>query len=208
MKVLIFDTETTGLLPKDKNGEYPYIVQLSYVYFDTTKMAQIEAINSIVNVGDIEIPIESINIHGITNEISHNLGRPIKEVLLEFSEYIDKTDIVVAHNLNFDKTVVIKELERLEYPNYFNIYDKLYYDTMIYGKELCQLYTNGNYKRPYLKFPKLVELYSKLFSDDDNAIANAHNAIIDVLMIMRCYLKMNSIKNTIDFNKMYKQYLC
>jgi DNA polymerase III epsilon subunit-like protein len=208
MKVLVFDTETTGLLPKDKNDEYPYIVQLSYVYFDTKNMKQIEAINSIVNVGDIEIPIETINIHGITNEKSHNLGRPIMDVLLEFSQYIDKTDIIVAHNLNFDKTVVIKEFERLGYPNYFNVYDKLYYDTMINGKELCQLYTKGHYKRPYLKFPKLVELYCKLFDDDNIAIANAHNAIIDVLMTTRCYLRMNSINNSLDFNKLYKQYLC
>ena len=39
MKILIFDVETTGLLPKIINmeniSEYPYIIQLSYILFDT-----------------------------------------------------------------------------------------------------------------------------------------------------------------------------
>ena len=38
MKILIFDVETTGLLPKIIKNEdidkYPYIIQLSYILFD------------------------------------------------------------------------------------------------------------------------------------------------------------------------------
>ena len=38
MKILVFDVETTGLLPKIIKNEdidkYPYIIQLSYILFD------------------------------------------------------------------------------------------------------------------------------------------------------------------------------
>jgi DNA polymerase III epsilon subunit-like protein len=207
MKVLVFDTETTGLIPKKETQVWPIVVQLSYVFFDTNNPGNMVIENDIVNVGNIEIPIDSIRIHGITNEISYERGKPIKDVILKFSEYIEQSDILVAHNLQFDKRIIMKEYERLEYPNYFNLYNKVYYDTMHNGKELCQIYIAGRYKRPYLKFPKLTELYSKLFGEDELAMSNAHNAIIDVIMTMRCYLKMNTIKHTINFENLYKQFL-
>lgn len=207
MKVLVFDTETTGLIPKKETQEWPHIVQLSYVFFDTENPGDMIIENDIVNVGNIEIPIDSIKVHGITNDISYERGKPIKDVILKFSENIGQSDILVAHNLQFDKRIIIKEYERLGYPNYFNLYNKVYYDTMLSGKELCQIYIGGHYKRPYLKFPKLTELYFKLFGEDKLAISNAHNAIIDVIMTMRCYLKMNTIRHTINFEKLYKQFL-
>lgn len=207
MKVLVFDTETTGLIPKKRNDVWPSIVQLSYVFFDTKNPIDMVVENDIVNVGNIEIPIDTIKIHGITNKISCEQGKPIKDVILRFSDYIGKSDILVAHNLQFDKRIIIKEYERLEYPNYFNLYNKIYYDTMTNGKELCQIYINGRNRRPYLKFPKLTELYIKLFGEDTLAISNAHNAIIDVIMTMRCYLRMNTIGHTINFQNLYKQFL-
>ena len=80
MRVLVFDTETTGL-PKSKiiSPEtlplWPHIVQFSYVIYDTEVNDIVETSDSIVKINDdVFIPEEVIKIHGITNEISKNNG--------------------------------------------------------------------------------------------------------------------------------------
>ena len=199
MKVLIFDTETTGLLSK-KNT--PHIVQLSYILFDTiTSELHIE--NDIINV---QIPTESSDIHGITNEISREKGISIKDAILKFINNVDDCDILVAHNYTFDKTMISIELERLNYPCYLNLKTNVY-DTMIKGLNICNIKKINKNGKEYLKYPKLSELYTKLFNEDNsNILSRTHNAIIDVLVTLRCYLKMNSIENAIDFERLYNIY--
>ena len=45
MKVLVFDTETTGLIPKKTSvfdtTKWPYVVQLSYILYDTESNSSI-----------------------------------------------------------------------------------------------------------------------------------------------------------------------
>ena len=84
MKVLIFDTETTGL-PLERNPSiyassmWPYIVQLSYILFDTTTKKSLVAHDWIIKVPeDVEISQGSINLHGITKEISNTEGVDLK----------------------------------------------------------------------------------------------------------------------------------
>ena len=73
MKVLVFDTETTGL-PEKRNTsileteKWPYIVQISWVTYDTeTESYEME--DHIIDCG-VDIPQESVNIHGISKKIS------------------------------------------------------------------------------------------------------------------------------------------
>jgi DNA polymerase III epsilon subunit-like protein len=87
MRVLVFDTETTGL-PKSKimNPDtlnlWPHIVQFSYVIYDTELNDIIESSDTIVKLKDgITIPEDSIKIHGITNESSQRNGINIELIL-------------------------------------------------------------------------------------------------------------------------------
>ena len=72
MKIMVFDTETTGL-PKDYSGSiydsnnWPYIVQLSYILFDCTEHKIIKNVDNIIRVKDI--PASSTKIHKITQNI-------------------------------------------------------------------------------------------------------------------------------------------
>ena len=73
MKVLVFDTETTGL-PKKRNtsiyetDNWPYIVQLSYILYDTCNNYIIDMSDNIIKLDEnICIPEESTKIHKITN---------------------------------------------------------------------------------------------------------------------------------------------
>ena len=90
MRVLVFDTETTGL-PKSKimNPDmlnlWPHIVQFSYVIYDTALNDIVESKDAIVKIKDgITIPEDSIKIHGVTNEISQKNGINIEFILNEF----------------------------------------------------------------------------------------------------------------------------
>ena len=212
MKILVFDTETTGLPPRKKSNsnlsDWPHIVQLSYILYNTDNNSYVVR-NRIIDTRDkFVIPKESSNIHGITEEISKEKGIFIEDAVIEFSGFIDVSDVIVAHNLSFDRNIIVKELERLNYPNYFNIRENKYYDTMIESIELCKIPLERPWKNQKYKYPKLVELYSLLFSDEEAKIMDfAHNAIIDVIMTLRCYMKMTNQEHTIDFNEMYKKYI-
>ena len=85
MKVLVFDTETTGLplfrvSPNESNfKDWPYIVQLSYIIYDTTENKIVTTYNAIIKLPeDVTISEETSNIHGITNGISQKSGFDIK----------------------------------------------------------------------------------------------------------------------------------
>ena len=99
MKVIVVDVETTGL-PKNKkasimdDNNWPSIVQISWITMDT------DSINdSIIKIYDYiiklpegkTIPQDSIEIHGITNERMRQEGVPIKDVLIEFMENLNKS---------------------------------------------------------------------------------------------------------------------
>lgn len=210
MKVLVFDTETTGLIPKNPKTleDWPHIVQLSCIFIDLDRLDEMYVDNFIINP-EVDIPKETSDIHGITNEIAKKDGIAIRDVLLRITAWLDEADVLVAHNLSFDKKIIEKELERMDYPNYFNIREYEIYDTMKEGKNLCNIVVVNKRGHGYIKFPKLIELYKYLFkpTDDCLELSNAHNAIYDVLMTLRCYLEMNKIDTSIDFNKLYKSYL-
>ena len=76
------------------------------------KNKQIESINDyIVRLpGDMEIPEDSIKIHGITNEKMRKEGVNILDVLMEFKKDLSGCDIMVAHNLEFDTNIISVEM--------------------------------------------------------------------------------------------------
>ena len=76
-RVLVFDTETNGLLPKcDKNtnlrviDEYPYIIQLSFVLYNLETNMIEQTYNKYIKVADDVIISDKITeITGITKEV-------------------------------------------------------------------------------------------------------------------------------------------
>ena len=81
MKVLVFDTETTGLIefpiPRYRESEkWPYIVQFSYIIYDKGEITKI--VDEIIKLPDgIEIPQKCVDIHHITTEMSRTKGKNV-----------------------------------------------------------------------------------------------------------------------------------
>ena len=118
MKILVFDTETTGL-PTERNAsilsthKWPYIVQLSYILYDTDSSMVLTCIDNIIKLPKgITISKESENIHKISNEISQTKGVDIKKELQKFNDILLESDVVVAHNISFDKQMIMVECIR------------------------------------------------------------------------------------------------
>ena len=196
MKVLVFDTETTGLVSRVFKGGrcvnvYPYMLQLAWVLYDVEKNTMIASHDHIIKLPDgMIVPEESIAFHGITQDIMEKSGEYINGVLTTFVTHLKIADYVVAHNISFDMSIIREEFSRNGMINHFNVLSakKVFYCTMKESEELCNLMVpdlvNGGKRR---KYPKLEELHQILFKQD---LKNLHNAYNDVIVCFRCFYKM------------------
>lgn len=202
--IIVFDTETTGL-PKTKviNPEtlhlWPNIVQFSYIIYDTDRCNMIKISDDIVQLpSDIEMSEESIKIHKITNEMAHDSKHKTIDILDTFFEDITdyNVDTIVGHNVSFDVNMIKIEILRIIKNNEMTSkskYKKMLYEISYTNKlfctmhktiDLCQIPARRRDGTIYYKYPKLVELYQKLFNESPE---NLHNALTDILITLRCY---------------------
>jgi DNA polymerase III alpha subunit (gram-positive type) len=210
--IMVFDVETTGLIPKrDGNiNSCPYILQLSFIVYDVINKKTIRTFDSYVNIDDsIEISKKITEITGIVKETC-KIGNPIEKVMTEFYKEYMKCDIIIAHNINFDKEMIMIEIIRnnnkmielgceipsLLFNNTFNsIENKKLYCTMLSGPKISI--------DKYKKVPKLSELHCKLFGVIPDGL---HNALVDTKVCLRCYLQME--ENFDIENENEKKELC
>ena len=223
MKVLVFDTETTGL-PKTKFispttlNLWPHIVQFSYIIYDSLLNDIIESRDYIINLPEnIVIPEESSKIHGITNELSKLKGVCISEVLNEFFQQLKKVDKLIGHNIEFDINMIKIELLRI-INNKNNSYEQnklckqnlhyiLNYEnitcTLKDSINFCNIQTLDKLGKPYLKYPKLSELHEKLFN---KSAINLHNSFNDILVTLRCFMKLKHDVDLLENCYTFKNY--
>lgn len=161
---LIFDTETTGLLPHPDAplNEFPRIIEFGGVLMSTEDGSILEEAQILINPG---VPLEPIitKITGLTDEDLAG-EPPIGEFFPALERLFREAGCLVAHNLPFDRGVLTSELlraERLEgwpWP----------------AKNVC---TVGLYKEVWGRNPKLLELYEYVIGEP---LAQTHRALDDV----------------------------
>ena len=185
--ILAYDTETTGL-PDWKNpsgGEtQPHIVQIAAILADEDTKRVLGSIDLIIKPDGWEIPEETIEIHGITNEMAQAAGIPEKEALEMFLKLAGKTDKLVAHNRTFDKRIIRIATKRYSSDEAIESWsgNKDSHDcTMLLAKPIMEMLPKGRFGS---KNPKLEEAY-KFFTG--NELENAHNAMADAQACMEVY---------------------
>jgi DNA polymerase III epsilon subunit-like protein len=223
MRTLVFDSETTGLsktqiISPSTIHLWPHVVQFSYIVFDTESNEIVKIKDSIIKVPDgFTITEENAKIHGITTEISLTKGTSLLPVLEEFFADFDSADHIVGHNVSFDINMIKAELQRLimnssdkklqDYLTTINTSTK-FYCTMQETIELCGIEMKDKYGRSYKKFPKLVELYQKMFNVTPK---NLHNSLNDVIVCLRCFIKLkyeiDIVERSEEVKQMIKDYL-
>lgn len=186
MEYLVFDTETTGLpknwqAPLTRLDNWPRMVQLAWVLYDEAGKELRQCVRIIKPEGFI-IPEEVVRVHGISTQKAMTEGISLLEVLNEFCEILKRGAItLVAHNMDFDEKIVGAELLRMKIQsNFFNLPK---FCTMKSTIDYCNL--------PRKKYPRLAELYYKLFQSN---FQGAHQADTDALACGQCFFELKKRK--------------
>jgi len=113
LKILILDTETNGLpknryAPISEPGNFPAILQLSWTIYTVDGRTLTTVSSRDIGLAlDPSIPWDTgaAKIHGIPERIARS-GTPVATALRDLRTALYSVDVVVAHNLSFDKTVL------------------------------------------------------------------------------------------------------
>jgi len=243
VKILAFDTETNTntMLMREKNSKKllsfvdyknnnslwstyinicPSIIQLSYVLYDTNNSSSSKIFNKYIDIPDnITITEETIKIHHITRETILNATNvnkaKIEDALNEFMNDFSKADVVVGHNVQFDRTMIIAELIRTskedkvqkikQMMNNNNFACTMKITTPIL-KQVLHV-TKKTEDQKVFKYPKLIEAYKYYFGYEPNK-KFLHNALIDAIVCLRVYcMSLNNGFDICGTNKIITNYI-
>jgi len=212
-------------------SSWPSIIQLSYIVYDLETPSKSKIFNKYIDIpDDIVIPESSIAIHHIDREkIMREPAEKkalIADAVAEFMNDIMDPDVVtvVGHNVQFDRKAVISELLRLSGANVgaetekqlqFLMNNKKFTCSMEVTAPICNIQIAVNYKDKKtgedkvfykVKSPKLIESYQYYFgySPDGHAL---HDALIDVILCLRVFIKYKYNKDICGKNEMITEYI-
>lgn len=179
MNILLFDTETTGIVNFKKPVSdpcQPRLVQIAALLVHS-KEGECAAINLIIKPDGFEVPKAASDVHGITTDHAAKVGIPVKTALEVFLALTAQAALVVGHNVPFDIAVVGAELHRLKVSNPLEIMAS--YCTMRESTDIVKIPSAWGYK-----WPKLVEAYRFAFKE---SLEGAHDAMVDLRATYRLY---------------------
>ena len=185
---LFFDTETTGVprnykAPSSDIQNWPRLVQLAWILTDD-KGNRIHSGDVIVKPDRFTIPTDAAKVHGITTEIAMKEGIPLGKAINQFIDDLNTARYIVGHNIDFDKKIVGAEMIRLGMEDIMD--SKRSYCTMQSSIDFCKIPSKYGYK-----YPKLQELYKKLFGTEFD---NAHDAMNDIEATEKCFWELRKRK--------------
>lgn len=184
-KYLFFDTETTGIpndykAPCTNTDNWPRLIQLGWLLTDAAGRILSEG-NHIVRPDGFEIPKAASDVHGITTEFALENGEPLLDVIFAFGADLNQADCMVGHNLDYDLHIVGAEYVRLGYDSRI-MFARPTLCTMQATIQFCNI--PGRFGP---KWPKLMELYTKLFGQEFDG---AHDAMADIVATKDCFFEL------------------
>lgn len=184
MRIAIFDTETTGI-PKFPLKSYklevqPQIIELGVVTIDED--GKVKDHNWLINPG-VALPPEITKITGLTDADLADKPR-FSEIANEVVEVFKGCDIGIAHNMNFDKSMLTLELRRINETGVKTGFK--FPDTLV-----CSV---QEYHHLFGYRPKLQELYLKATG---NQLAQTHRASDDAFALYEALEALGFFKDII-----------
>ena len=204
IRIALFDLETTGLPIKAGHTTIKYTNLES---FENARVIQIGMMIYELNLRDEsykliktydktikpdEFIIKNAHIHNITQQYAMENGVSFCEAIYEMMEDLVNIDMLIAHNINFDKLVFMSELYRYEFGQITKHLNKV--------KSFCTMINSVNITKkgnPPYKWPKLAELHDHLFN---TSTVNEHNALADTKILSKCFWQMYDLE-LITINK-------
>ena len=207
-KILVIDTETTGL-PETKFNNfckdrfYPFkqlekynksrMVQISWTIVEIKLGTKYNVKDYIVKPNNFYVP--NSDFHKVTNQIAINKGIDLVEIIKQLNQDLESSDYIMAHNTWFDMNIIRSEIYRLNLDksnkilekslNIFNQFEKnnLILCSGELSKEILKI--KSKYSEGY-KMPRLVEFYKHFFGCEFD---NQHDSKFDVIAVVKAMLK-------------------
>ncbi len=186
MKILVFDTETTWFFDKKDTRleKQPHIIQFAGIMGELKNHSFKELKRKdIFFKPPIAIPYGASQVHHIYDvDVKH--ADEIKKHINDLMDFISEVDVIIWHNIEYDEEMIKIELARLQKLHLYNPSQVVC--TMKSTVDYCALEGNGQ----RFKYPKLWELYKKLFWA---YFTWAHNAMTDVEATLKCFLELEKM---------------
>lgn len=189
MNILVLDTETTGLARFNSplsDPAQPNLVQLSALQVRAEPLRVLQSLSLIVLPDMWTVPAEAEAVHGISTEMAQFFGQPEKEVLTAFLKLWEKSDLLVAHNVKFDKHIIACSMARA-YPDTTELLHEWINFPSLCTMEECKPVVQARNVKGALKWPKLSEAYRFFFNEDFD---NQHSANADAVACMQIYFAL------------------
>jgi len=183
VKVLIFDTETTGMVkwkqPPEHPGQ-PDLVQLAMLLVERDDWSIKTQASFIVQLAPgVRIEPEAEATHKISAADCERYGvAPVVAVSL-FNQLCMQADVIVAHNISFDQSIMLTALHRLgKKPN------RMDGKALVCTKEATTDVLKLPGKYDSYKWPTLAEAYRHYTGQE---IEGAHDALADTQACLTVY---------------------
>lgn len=190
MKVLFFDTETTGLkfdnLPCTHEKQ-PMVIQLG-LKLDGSNRREHARINLMARPQGWLMGDKAKEITGLDEEMATEFGIHFITMVEMFLDYVENADIIVAHNAGYDITVMRRavfvycEQTGQKYKDPFE--GKTIICTMLAAMDIVKA-TPKRYGK--WKWPNLTECMRFFFNEDHSM---AHDALADVIACARVFYEL------------------
>lgn len=195
---MFLDLETTGL-PKQPSYDYYYDPRQKE-YYDSSRVVQIAVLTYEIDRNNI-LPavkkaehnyvikpdgfiIQNAEIHGIDHNFATFAGITLADAMKNIKKDIEDCKLLVAHNLGFDKNVLLSELYRMNLSEYAPIINSMSEFCTSRG---CTNLTKIVYSKDKYKQPRLGELYKFLFKKEATGL---HDALTDTRVMVECFFEL------------------
>ena len=185
LREIVFDTETTGLSPKegDRLVEIGAIELINHIPTGRTYHQYINPMR--------DMPEEAFKVHGLSNDFLSNYPK-FSDIAKDFINFVGDDGIMVAHNASFDMNFVNYELKH----NGFNTLENHeVIDTLEIAKS---------------KFPAArnnLDALCKRFNID-NSKRTKHGALLDAELLAEVYLELlGGAEPTMSFEQKSSDFL-
>ena len=195
MFIVFLDLETIGLpiLESQNDNNYPSYKELNK--YDNARIIQIALIigdqhgNVIKKHNYIIRPdafkVANTHIHGISEEIAMRTGISFSIAIEHIGDAFKTASLLVAHNIAFDKNVLLSELYRYKLNKVIKQVKTIpEFCTCCNSADITRI---GLYGTKHFKLPKLSELYFFLFNKNADGL---HDAIVDTTVMLECFYEM------------------
>jgi DNA polymerase-3 subunit epsilon len=167
MREIVFDTETTGLSPRDGDR----VIEIGAIelinHFPSGKIYHV-----FINPEDRKVDPGAFNVHGISNDFLKD--KPLfKDIATEFLEFFSEGNLI-AHNAGFDMGFLNSELARLDIKPIAN-------DRVIDTLQIA--------RRKHPAGPNSLDALCSRYNID-NSHRTKHGALLDSELLAEVYLEL------------------